>query len=71
MYRRLFSFTLPVELCPNCGATQSFGEKSPSHNIHFLRVTKGGRIAWGSVGTWHAFSMPNAYAASAVAWELD
>ena len=26
----LFSFTLPVELCsgrPNCGATQSFGEK--------------------------------------------
>ena len=30
MYRRLFSFTLPVELCsgrPNCGATQSFGEK--------------------------------------------
>ena len=30
MYRHLFSFTLPVELCsgrPNCGATQSFGEK--------------------------------------------
>ena len=30
MYRRLFSFTLPVELCsarPNCGATQSFGGK--------------------------------------------
>ena len=29
MYRHLFSFTLPVELCsgrPNCGATQSFGE---------------------------------------------
>ena len=30
MYRHLFSFTLPVELCsgrPNCGATQSFGGK--------------------------------------------
>ena len=36
-----------------------FLEPSPSHNIHFLRVTRGGRIAWGSVGTWHAFSMPN------------
>ena len=36
-----------------------FLELSPSHNIHFLRVTRGGRIAWGSVGTWHAFSMPN------------
>ena len=30
MYRHLFSFTLPVELCSgrrNCGAIQSFGEK--------------------------------------------
>ena len=36
-----------------------FLELSPSHNIHFLRVTRGGRIAWGSVGTWRAFSMPN------------
>ena len=34
-------------------------ELSESHNIHFLRVPRGGRIAWGSVGTWHAFSMPN------------
>ena len=118
MYRHLFSFTLPVELCSgrrNCGATQSFGEKlclaqavtaqalpacrcalrgellplivppqlkrqpwppptvwfslgrveclflelSASHNIHFLRVTRGGRLAWGWVGTWHAFSTPN------------
>ena len=36
-----------------------FLELSPSHNIHFLRVTRGGRIAWGSMGTWRAFSMPN------------
>ena len=36
-----------------------FLELSASHNIHFLRVTRGGRAAWGSVGTWHAFSMPN------------
>ena len=36
-----------------------FLELSTSHNIHFLRVTRGGRIAWGSVGTWHAFSTPN------------
>ena len=28
-------------------------------DIHFLRVTRGGRLAWGSVGTWHAFSTPN------------
>ena len=38
-----------------------FLELSASHNsnIHFLRVTRGGRPAWGSVGTWHAFSTPN------------
>ena len=36
-----------------------FLELSASHNIHFLRVTRGGRLAWGSVGTWHAFSTPN------------
>ena len=36
-----------------------FLELSASHNIHFLRVTRGGRFAWGSVGTWHAFSTPN------------
>ena len=37
MYRHLFSFTLPVELCfgrPNCGATQSFGE-----NLVLIRRT--------------------------------
>ena len=38
---------------------QGFLELSASHNIHFLRVTRGGRLAWGSVGTWHAFSTPN------------
>ena len=36
-----------------------FLELSGSHNIHFLRVTRGGRLAWGSVGTWRAFSTPN------------
>ena len=36
-----------------------FLELSASHNIHFLRVTRGGRAAWGSVGTWHAFAMRN------------
>ena len=36
-----------------------FLELSASHNIHFLRVTRGGRIAWGSVGTWQASSTPN------------
>ena len=36
-----------------------FLELSESHNIHFLRKTRSGRIAWGSVGTWHAFLMPN------------
>ena len=36
-----------------------FLELSASHNIHFLRVARGGRLAWGSVGTWHAFSTPN------------
>ena len=37
----------------------AFSELLASHNIHFLRVTRGGRLAWGSVGTWHAFSTPN------------
>ena len=36
-----------------------FLELSASHNIHFLRVTRGGRVAWGSVGTWQASSTPN------------
>ena len=36
-----------------------FLELPTNHKIHFLRVTRGGRIAWGSVGTWHAFSTPN------------
>ena len=53
-----------------------FLELSPSHNIHFLRVTRGGRIAWGSVwarGMRSPCLMARAcaYAASAVAWELD
>ena len=36
-----------------------FLELSASHNIHFLRVTRGGRVAWGSMGTWHASPTPN------------
>ena len=36
-----------------------FLELSASHNIHFLQVTRGGRVAWGSMGTWHASFTPN------------
>ena len=46
-------------LAPPRKVERLFLELSPSHNIHFLHVTRGGRIAWGSVGTWRVFSMPN------------
>ena len=36
-----------------------FLELSASRNIHFLRVTRGGRVAWGSMGTWLASPTPN------------
>ena len=47
-----------------------FLELSPSRNIHFLRVTKGGRIARGMRSPC-LMARACAYAASAVAWELD
>ena len=52
MYRHLFSFTLPVELCsgrPNCGATQSFGEKLTWLKFWFEKLTAAFRPALSAV----------------------